>query len=169
MTATAWDLAATTSVKDNTPETVAWRLRAHLQAVATHRRLPITYQKVAKGLLPAPPNTIHQVTEALEQLMAEDAAADRPFLSAMVISKARSGLPAPTARRGSDASPAMQRGRTHGCFMRSSSTRRSPFGHHRATPARVNKDAWPLIRRSPWTQGDFSSCPAAASTAGARA
>jgi hypothetical protein len=83
-----------TSVKDNTPETVAWRLRAHLQAVAAQRRLPITYQKVAKGLLLAPPNTIHQVTEALEQLMAEDAAADRPFISALVISKARSGLPA---------------------------------------------------------------------------
>ncbi len=70
------------------------RLRAHLQAVAT-QRLPITYQEAAKGLQLAPPNTIHQVTEALEQLMAEDAAADRPFIAAMVISKARGGLPAP--------------------------------------------------------------------------
>lgn len=63
MTATAWDLAATTSVEDNTPETRARRLRAHLQTVAT-RRLPITYQEAAKGLLLAPPNTIHQVTAA---------------------------------------------------------------------------------------------------------
>jgi len=31
----------------------------------------------------------------LEQIMAEDAAADRPFIAAMVISKARGGLPAP--------------------------------------------------------------------------
>ena len=94
MTATAWDLAATTTVEDDTPETLARRLRAHLQAVAT-QRLPITYQEAAKGLLLAPPNTIHQVTEALEQLMAEDAAAGRPFIATMVISKARGGLPAP--------------------------------------------------------------------------
>lgn len=94
MTATAWDLAATTTVEDDTPETLACRLRAHLQAVGT-QRLPITYREAAKGLLLAPPNTIHQVTEALEQLMAEDAAADRPFIATMVISKARGGLPAP--------------------------------------------------------------------------
>ena len=94
MTAAACDLAATTTVEDNTPETLARRLRSHLQAVAT-QRLPITYQEAAKGLLLAPPNTIHQVTRALEQLMAEDAAAMRPFIAAMVISKARGGLPAP--------------------------------------------------------------------------
>ncbi len=94
MTATAWDPAATTTVEDNTPETLARRLRAHLQALAP-LRLPITYLEAAKGLLLSPPNTIHQVTEALEQLMAEDAAADRPFIAAKVISKARGGLPAP--------------------------------------------------------------------------
>ena len=97
MTAAACDLAATTTVADNTPETLARRLRAHLQAVAT-QRLPITYQEAAKGLLLAPPNTIHQVTRALEQLMAEDAAAGCPFIATMVISKAR-GLPAPGFRR----------------------------------------------------------------------
>jgi len=94
MTATAWEVAATTTVEDNTPETLARRLRAHLQARAT-LRLPITYQEAAKGLRLSPPNTIHQVTQALEQLMAEDAAADCPFIAAMVISKARGGLPAP--------------------------------------------------------------------------
>ncbi len=41
MTVTAWDPAATTTVEDNTPETLARRLRAHLQALAT-LRLPIT-------------------------------------------------------------------------------------------------------------------------------
>jgi len=81
-------------VEDKTPETLASRLRAHLQALAA-RRLPITYQEAAKGLLLTPPNTIHRVTEALEQMMAEDAAADRPFIAAMVISRARGGLPAP--------------------------------------------------------------------------
>ena len=94
MTATAWDLAATTTVADNTPASLARRLRAHLQALAT-QRLPITYLEAAKGLLLAPPNTIHQVTEALEQIMAEDAATHRPFIAAMVISKWRGGLPAP--------------------------------------------------------------------------
>ncbi len=94
MTVTAWDSAATTTVEDHTPETLARRLRAHLQALAT-LRLPITYQEAAKGLLLSPPNTIHQVTEALEQIMVEDAAADRPFIAALVIGKARGGLPAP--------------------------------------------------------------------------
>ena len=94
MTATVWDLGATTTVEDNTPETLSRRLRAHLQAVATQRSL-ITYREAATALLLAPRSTIHQVTEALEQLMAEDAAADRPFIAAMVISKARGGLPAP--------------------------------------------------------------------------
>ncbi len=94
MTATAWEVAVTTTVGDNTPETLAGRLRAHLQALAT-RRFPITYQQAAKGMFLSPPNTVHQVTEALEQLMAEDAAGDRPFIAAMVISRARGGLPAP--------------------------------------------------------------------------
>jgi hypothetical protein len=35
------------------------------------------------------------LTEALERLMEEDAAADRPFIAALAISKARGGLPAP--------------------------------------------------------------------------
>ncbi len=94
MIATATDPAAATTVEDKPSETLARRLRAHLQTLAT-RRLPITYRDAAKGLLLLPPNTIHQLTEALEQLMAEDAAADRPFIAAMVISKWRDGLPAP--------------------------------------------------------------------------
>ncbi len=73
MTATAWDLAATTSAEDDSPETLARRLRAHLQALAT-QRLPITYREAAKGLLLAPSNTIHQVNEALERLMADQPA-----------------------------------------------------------------------------------------------
>jgi hypothetical protein len=94
MTATAWEVAASTTVEDTTPATLAHRLRAHLQALAKLRS-PITYQEAAKALLLSPPNTIHHVTEALEQLMAEDAAANRPFIAAMVISKTRGGLPAP--------------------------------------------------------------------------
>jgi hypothetical protein len=50
MIATAWDLAATTSVEDDSPETLAGQLQAHHQALAT-QCLPITYQEAAKGLL----------------------------------------------------------------------------------------------------------------------
>lgn len=70
------------------------RLRAYLCHVAGAGR-PVTYQAVAKALSLAPPNTIHQLTVALETLIAEDAAADRPLIAALVISKARLGLPAP--------------------------------------------------------------------------
>ncbi|QDM19386.1 hypothetical protein FNL55_07550 [Tardiphaga sp. vice352] len=73
---------------------MASRLRKHLQKIA-ERRVPITYQELAKALGLTPPNTIHQVAEALEHLMAEDAATARPFIAAIAISKARGGLPAP--------------------------------------------------------------------------
>ncbi len=86
--------ASALTIDDNPTNALARRLRAHLEALAA-LRVPITYREAAKGLLLLPPNTIHQVTEALEQLMAEDAAADRPFIAAMVISKWRDGLPAP--------------------------------------------------------------------------
>jgi len=94
MTAIAEDVAATTNVDGNTAKSIAPRLREHLRKV-TEQRLPVTYQEVAKALGLTPPNTIHQVTEALEHLMTEDAATDRPFIAAIVISKARGGLPAP--------------------------------------------------------------------------
>src|SRR5437667_6841416 len=70
------------------------RVRAFLESVAKRRSL-ITYQELAKALQILPPRSIHRVTEALERLMEEDAAADRPFIAALAISKARGGLPAP--------------------------------------------------------------------------
>jgi hypothetical protein len=70
------------------------RVRAFLERVA-RRRVPITYQELAKALQLSTPNTIHQLTAALEYLMEEDAAAGRPLIAALVISKARGGLPAP--------------------------------------------------------------------------
>ena len=69
------------------------RVRAFLENVAK-RQVPITYQELAKALHISPPRSIHRVTEALERLMEEDAAAGRPFIAALVISKARGGLPA---------------------------------------------------------------------------
>lgn len=69
-------------------------LRTWLEPVA-ERGETRTYQQVAAGLGLEPPKTIHRVTQALERLMAEDAAAGRPLLAAVVISRTRQGLPAP--------------------------------------------------------------------------
>ena len=86
--------ASALTLDDKPTNALARRLRAHLQALAA-LRVAITYRDAAKAMLLSPPHTIHQLTDALEQLMAEDAAADRPFIAAMVISKWRGGLPAP--------------------------------------------------------------------------
>ena len=56
---------------------------------------PITYRELAHALALEPPRTIHRVTEALEELMHEDAVAGRPFIASLAISKIRGGLPAP--------------------------------------------------------------------------
>ena len=94
MTVMAEDLAATTNVGGNAVRPIAPRLREPLRKVAEQRR-PVSYQEVAKGLGLTPPNTIHRVTEALEHLMTEDAATDRSFIAAIVVSKARGAQPAP--------------------------------------------------------------------------
>ena len=94
MTFIAEDLAVTTSTDGNRLQTIASRLRKLLQKIA-ERQVPITYQELVKALGLTPPNTIHQVAKALEHLMAEDAATDRPFIAAIAISKVRGGLPAP--------------------------------------------------------------------------
>lgn len=73
---------------------LAERVRQTLKALP-EQALPLTYQQLADRLGLQPPNTIHRVAMALEQLMREDAAAERPFVAALVISRARNGLPAP--------------------------------------------------------------------------
>jgi len=70
------------------------RMRAYLTELA-RRRGTMTYRDLARALQVQPPNTIHQVADALEVLMQEDHANRAPFLSALVVSKVRSGLPAP--------------------------------------------------------------------------
>lgn len=81
----------------NTPDTeyiavLAQHIRAHLCEIVA--ATPITYQALAQATGVTPPNTIHQITVALEYLMEQDATASRPLISALVISKARGGLPA---------------------------------------------------------------------------
>ena len=55
--------------------------------------LPITYQQVANALALTPPR-IAQVTQALEELMREDAAQQKPFIASLVVSRRGNGLPA---------------------------------------------------------------------------
>jgi hypothetical protein len=55
----------------------------------------ISYGDLAARLGLRPPQTIHRLTQSLERLMEEDAAAGRPLLAALCTSKARPGLPAP--------------------------------------------------------------------------
>jgi len=86
-------------IKDNTiaaseEPSLNIRVRASLEQVA-RRRVPITYQALAKALQLLPPNTVHQLTVTLEHLMEEDAAVGHPLIAALVISKARGGLPCP--------------------------------------------------------------------------
>lgn len=69
-------------------------MRAFLRDLAS-RSTSITYHSLAQAMNLAPPNTIHQVTQALERLMREDAAAGRPFIAALVVGKRRQGLPGP--------------------------------------------------------------------------
>jgi len=56
--------------------------------------IPVTYRDLAQAIGIRPPGSIHQLTELLEELMANDAAADRPFLAALVVSKTGKALPA---------------------------------------------------------------------------
>ena len=72
---------------------VAGQLRTSLQNMAA-AGLTITYGGLARLLELSPPNSIRQITVALEHMMEEDAVAGRPFIAALVLSKARGGLPA---------------------------------------------------------------------------
>ena len=92
------------------------RARAFLESIA-NRRIPMTYQELAKALHVLPPHSIHLVTEALERLLEEDAAANRPFIAALAISKVRGGLPAPGFFTAPDVSAGLRTIRMQGRFM----------------------------------------------------
>ena len=68
------------------------RLRADLRFVAA-LGATVTYHEAARGIGLKPPHVIHSVTGLLEELMEEDAGAGHPFIAAMVVSRARDGLP----------------------------------------------------------------------------
>jgi hypothetical protein len=70
------------------------RLRAVLERARRERRT-LTYLQAADALGVAPPHRIHKTARLVEMLLKEDAEAGRPPLAALVVSKARAGLPAP--------------------------------------------------------------------------
>ncbi|TVQ55933.1 MAG: NifU family protein [Rhodobacteraceae bacterium] len=88
------DGAAREEVGEAADPALAGRVRAYLEA-ADPARLPVSYGALAEALGVRPPHAIGQVARALETTMREDAAAGRPFVAALVVGRARGGLPAP--------------------------------------------------------------------------
>lgn len=68
------------------------RLRAALADLAAARQTA-TYKDLAARVGVPPPHTIHKLALALEGLIREDAAAGRPLLAALAVSRGPSGLP----------------------------------------------------------------------------
>ena len=74
----------------------SWQQNAHAEIMAVIKNKDqITYNALAATAKMTGPHKIHRLTSWLEQLMAEDHHNDRPLRAAVVISKARGGLPAP--------------------------------------------------------------------------
>ncbi len=70
--------------------TLQMRLKGVLEAATK----PISYGRLARDLDVPGPGAIARVTNALEALMQDDAAAGRPFLASMCEGKLLDGLPA---------------------------------------------------------------------------
>ncbi|RUR37953.1 hypothetical protein [Vreelandella populi] len=64
-----------------------------LLTAAPDKALPMTYQQVAASMGLTPPGTIQRVTQALEQLMRDDAATHQPFIAALVVSRRGDNMP----------------------------------------------------------------------------
>jgi NFU1 iron-sulfur cluster scaffold homolog, mitochondrial len=69
------------------------RVRAYLSGLSTHD-VPVTYVQLARAIGLEAPGSIGQVARALEVTMQQDADADRPFIAALVVSKAGVNGPA---------------------------------------------------------------------------
>ena len=74
------------------PAELVARLRALLAAQA-RAGVPVSYRQAADRLGLVPPGAITRIGAALEALMEEDAAAGRPLLAALCVSRTGSGLP----------------------------------------------------------------------------
>ena len=74
----------------------SWQKNARAEIMAAIRnKEQITYSTLAATANMTGPHKIHRLTSWLEQLMTEDHLNGRPLRAAVVISKARGGLPAP--------------------------------------------------------------------------
>lgn len=69
-------------------------LRAVLEQARRERRT-LTYLQAADAIGVPPPHRIHKLTRLVEILLKQDVDADRIPLAALVVSRARAGLPAP--------------------------------------------------------------------------
>lgn len=101
----------------------------------------LTYAAAARALGLMPPLAIHRLTLGLEALMARDAALGAPFLSSLVISRARGGLPAPgffieAARLGRYAGP--PEGPEAGAFHSAELARLQDWADTLARPRRLS-------------------------------
>ena len=75
---------------------ISWQQNARAEIMAAIRNKDqITYSTLAATANMTGPHKIHRLTLWLEQLMTEDYLNGRPLRAAVVISKARGGLPAP--------------------------------------------------------------------------
>ena len=75
---------------------ITWQQNARAKIMAVIRnKEQITYKTLAVTANITGPHKIHRLTSWLEQLMAEDHQSGRPLRAAVVVSKARGGLPAP--------------------------------------------------------------------------
>ena len=78
------------------PDPGSWQQNAHAEIMAVIKNKDqITYNALAATANMTGPHRIHRLTLWLEQLMVDDHHNDRPLRAAVVISKARGGLPAP--------------------------------------------------------------------------
>ena len=78
------------------PDPESWQQNAHAEIMAVIRKKDqITYNALAASANMTGSHKIHRLTSWLEQLMDEDHQNDRPLRAAVVISRARGGLPAP--------------------------------------------------------------------------
>ena len=79
---------------ENHPATDA--LQTSLREILTdlaRKRTCVTYRNLAALAAVPPPHTIHKLTLALEDLIREDAAAGRPLLAALAVSRGPAAIP----------------------------------------------------------------------------
>ncbi len=83
-------------ISDQNNTDTAWQRRAEMAlATAQQANKTITYAELADAAAIPSPQRIHKLTEWLETSMRSDHAAGQPLRAALVISRSRSGLPAP--------------------------------------------------------------------------